>query len=99
MRAGFDIFFAKPGTVSEKYCEVCGTLCAVRRDVVGPTSFASAMAQRHTLHDQFACPHGGQAWHERALRLAQAIEESPSPRVAAMMRQDLEDLLREHGLR
>lgn len=97
MRTGYDIFFAEPGTVSEKHCNVCGALCEARRDVMGPTSFASAMAKRHTLHDQFACPHGGQAWHDRALALVEAIEETPSPRVADMLRLDLEDLLREHG--
>ena len=94
---GYDYFIADPGT-EEKHCRVCGTKCEASRNVYGPTGFAAAMAQDVRLHDMFVCPHAGQVWHDQALRLVLAIEDTPSKRVASLMKQDLVDLLQEHGI-
>lgn len=56
-------------------------------------------ARKNTVHVQFACPHGGQEGHEKALALVEASEETPSLRVADLLRLDLEELLQEHGRR
>jgi len=98
MMKGYDAFFERPGEVQVRTCQVCATECLVERDKVGPTSFASAVASRHARHDFFRCPNADESWHEQALRLVRAIEETPSKRVASLMKDDLRDLLREQGI-
>jgi hypothetical protein len=66
------------------------------RNVFGPTGFVSAMAKRFRAHDEFVCPHTDEAWHDKALQLAIAINETPSKRLAELMRADLDDLLQEN---
>ncbi|MFQ5913345.1 MAG: hypothetical protein ACE5JS_09190 [Nitrospinota bacterium] len=95
---GFDFFIAEAGSKGEYHCGVCNTKCEVKRNVYGPTTFAEAMAKTFRYHDLFVCPHRDEKWHEQALNLVQAIEETPSRRVAQLMAQDLEDLLRENGI-
>lgn len=94
---GYDVFFESPGTVNRRTCQVCGTECLVERNRVGPTSWAAAIGKSEILHDYFYCPHTRKDWHEQALALVEAIENTPSKRVAALMQQDLWDLLSEHG--
>ncbi|MFC1879097.1 hypothetical protein ACFLZW_04220 [Chloroflexota bacterium] len=94
---GYDVFFETPGEVTERICQVCGTTCLVERDEVGPTSWTSAMGKLDIVHDCFHCPNSNHPWHRQALELVQAIEKMPSKRVAALMRDDLLDLLNEHG--
>jgi len=55
------------------------------------------MTRLETVHDYFYCPHKDQTWHNQALALVQAIEETPSKRIASLMQLDLLDLLTEHG--
>jgi len=98
MLVGYDIFYTKPGSTDEMYCLVCNTMCNVKRNTYGPANFASAVARRYDYYDVFICPHAEEEWHEQALQLVLAIEEMPSKRVAALMRQDLEDLLAENGI-
>lgn len=95
---GYDFFIADPGTEQTRYCRVCKTECDVKRNVYGPTSFVTAIAKNFRLHDMFVCPHADTTWHEQALRLVMAIEETPSKRVAQLMQQDLEDLLDENNI-
>ena len=59
---------------------------------------AEAMAKRFVLHDCHSCPRSQEPWHDKALKLVQAIEESPSPSLRAAMRKDLDDLLAQHPL-
>ena len=98
MQNGVDVFFLEPGTAQEMYCRVCHSKCDVRRDVYGPTGFAMAVGKKKKLHDVFTCPHAQEGWHDQALALKRAIEETPSKSVAALMRQDLAELLAEQGL-
>jgi hypothetical protein len=93
---GYDIFFTDPGAASDVTCKVCGAICTVSRNTVGPTSFAAAMGKQKVLHDVFTCPDTQQPWHVEALRLAEAVDSAPSPRVAELIRRDLADLLRAH---
>lgn len=97
MNKGIDTFFEPPGTVNHRSCLACGTTCLVKRNQIGPTSWASAMAKAEDHHDYFYCPNSGQDWHDQAISLVQAIEAMPSKRVAALMEQDLFDLLSAHG--
>jgi hypothetical protein len=96
-RKGYDVFFSEPERLDEINCKVCGSLCRVERDVLSPTGWAEAMTERGHWHDYFYCPHRDQPWHEQALELVLAIENTPSKRIAELMRLDLEDLLKEQG--
>lgn len=97
MILGYDVFHETPGTVDERRCKVCGAVCDVTRNYMGATSWAESMAKKKHLHDRFVCPNTGADWHERAYRLVERIEESPSETVAGLMRQDLDKLLAQHG--
>lgn len=95
-QTGYDFFIGEANGGEEHHCRVCGSLCRVSRDVFGPTSWGTAMARKFTHHDEFVCPHTDKPWHEQALKLVMAIDETPSKRIAALMQADLEDLLREN---
>lgn len=95
---GYDVFFESPGAVQEHACLVCGTTCLVERNKVGPTGWVAAAAKKVVEHDYFYCPNKSQPWHEQALELVQAIEETPSKRIAALMQMDLAELLKENGI-
>ena len=34
---GFDTFYEEPGKIQERYCQICGSLCEVKRNQTGPT--------------------------------------------------------------
>ena len=87
----------KPNTFKEVYCTVCGTLNNVHRSQKGPTSWASAMAGKESLYDEFYCLHGDQQWHKEAVKLQQELEETASQRVKQLYQQDLNEILAEHG--
>lgn len=93
---GYDVFYTEPDEVKTMHCKVCGTLCNVERSVHGPTGWIEGMAGRGHWHDKFECPHSGNPWHEQAIKLFMKIEETPSKRLAELMRLDLEDLLKEN---
>ncbi len=93
---GFDFFIAKPDSGEERDCRVCNSRCKVTRNVFGPTGFVSAMASSFTYHDEFLCPHTDEPWHNQALQLAIEIDATPSKRLAALMKADLQDLLKEN---
>jgi len=78
-------------------CRVCGAGMDAARGLTGPTGFAEAMARRGHLHDRFTCPNSGEPWHREALALRQAMEDTPSRRVRALMGEDLDELLAAHA--
>lgn len=90
--------WAPPGTVREAECAVCGVAVMIEASD-GPTCFAMAMTPRQfrrpNPHDRLRCPNADCEWHEKAVKLVQAIAETPSPRVAELMRQDLDVILTE----
>lgn len=98
MMKGYDTFFEEPGKFPERECQVCGSICEVERNRLGPTGWAEAMGGHAHLHDFFYCPHAKKDWHEQALELVQEIEETSSKRLSTLLQQDLNDLLAEHGI-
>ncbi len=76
---GYELFMPDPGTVEEMECKVCGSVCDVKRGVIGPTSFGEAMGKGSHWHDEFRCPNRDESWHQQALEVLMAIEKSPSP--------------------
>lgn len=61
--------FPASGTVKSAKCGVCGAKMNVSRNILGPTSFAGAMAGKKHRHDEFICPHVAEDWHKRICRL------------------------------
>jgi len=51
------------------------------------------MSGNHTLHDYFSCPNIGKYWHDKAVKLAMAIDRSSSKSIAAVMNKDLQILI------
>lgn len=98
MMKGYDVHFTEPGSAQEMRCHVCDTKCEVKRNAYGPTGFAEAIGKKFRHHDLFVCPYRDEDWHKQALGLVLEIERTPSKRIAELMRQDLEDLLRDHGI-
>jgi len=94
-QTGFDFFTGPPNCGEERVCRVCGSQCTATRNFLGPTSFTTAIARKPSLHDRFLCPHSSEPWHERALELMSAITSSPSQRLAAVMQEELEELLQQ----
>ena len=89
-------YLHSPGTVEARHCEICGAVCDVRRDVETYTGMISAMAKKSVRADVFSCPRQEADWHRQAVQLVDAIAETPSPRLAALMKLDLNDLLTAH---
>jgi hypothetical protein len=54
------------------------------------------MTGNHTRHDSFRCPNIGKDWHDKAVKLVMAINDTPSKSIAAIMNKDLEDVLQQH---
>lgn len=93
----YGFLIGKPDEFDEVTCKVCGKTCNVERSLHGPTSWIDAMTRSGHWHDKFTCPNYQQPWHERAHKLIMKISESPSKRMAELMRLDLEEILHEHG--
>ena len=87
----------KPNIFQSVYCPVCGTLNTVKRNQVGPTNWASAVAGIESLYDEFDCPYFNEPWHAEAVELQQKLEETTSKRVRELYRLDLEEILAAHG--
>ena len=98
LHSGISVFYVEPGTVDSMRCGACGAVCEVRRGVDTATSMVSAMARKTRRVGVFQCPHADADWHYLAIRLVQAIAETPSRRLASLMRQDLEDVLNDSGV-
>lgn len=97
-RKGYDVFFTEPGQAAGMTCRVCGTICDVDRNALGPTGWSMGMSSAKVLHDHFKCPHSEKEWHLKALELVIEIEQSPSKRLIDLMKLDLEDLLKENAV-
>jgi hypothetical protein len=90
---GYDVFYTEPSVSDEIECKACGATCGVKRRITGPTGHLSAMSDNHTLHDSFHCPNIGKDWHDKAVKLVMAIEDTPSKSIATIMNKDLQDTL------
>lgn len=92
---GYDYFTSAPGEVESMLCRVCAEKMQVRRNVNGPTGFAEAIAGSKHLHDAFACPNSGHDWHDQAIELMEAIDETPSRTIADLIKAELKQVVRE----
>ena len=93
---GYDSFTPSPGEYESWKCRVCGSRAAVRRNVYGPTGYAEAMAKKGHLHDSFSCPNSDKDWHKQSMNLTREKESTSSPRIAALISKDLQEILANH---
>ena len=96
--AGYDLFFREPGSLAACQCLICGTACAVERNVFGPTSLAQAQAGQGQWHDRFACPRSAETWHRQAEGLLFELETA-GPHCRPILAAELDALLRRAGVR
>ena len=94
---GYDFFVAEANSGEDRVCLVCGEECLASRNAYGPMGLVSAMSKRSARHDRFVCPHADEEWHKKALRLKIAIDETPSMRIAEIMKSDLAFILPERS--
>jgi hypothetical protein len=68
----------------------------VRRNVLGPTNWASALGGRAfwRRHDEWACSHSEESWHEQVLRLRLEAERTPSRAIQAILEREIQQILR-----
>ena len=100
---GLDSFFLTPGAEDVPPCGVCGGALQVTRGLVGPTSWAAAIAAKQGSdevkarvkipHDQALCPDAGEGWHVHARRLVREAADTASPSVRALILGDLAAVL------
>jgi len=95
---GVDVFYTEPSVSETIKCRACGSLCNVKRNATGPTGHLSAMTGNHTRHDSFRCSNIGKDWHDKAVKLVMAINDTPSKSIAAVMSKDLQGILKQHSL-
>jgi len=93
---GVTVFITEPGEYEELRCSVCGSICDVKRNVMGPRCFAEAVGKRQGLHDKFECPHVEEDWHEDCFDLSEQCMEMSSPTLRAMIGKDLFERLDGH---
>ena len=99
LHAGWDYITSEPGQHVVLHCRVCREPMAVERDIVGPTSWAEAMAVRcgqtkgHP-HDSFHCTLSGEPWHRQALALRQEAAQTASRRLADLLNQEADEIVR-----
>jgi len=91
-----DTFITRPDEQDAINCRVCGRACRISRYVVGPTSWATAMARKHTPHDAFVCYYAEQEWHQQAKALVVERDKTNSARLRAFIQADLDELLAAH---
>ncbi len=76
---------------------MCGTKMIVEKAIPYPTHFGHALGAKWDLHDIHECPHRDEEWHQTARSLVEEIEETPSKSMAKILKNDLDDILRENG--
>ena len=90
---GYDHFTPDAGTCSWRRCEACGTMCDIKRNHVGKRT---RWGPSDSVFDVFTCPNADIKWHTEVIKILQAMTDTPSPRIAAIMKKDVDDLLKEN---
>lgn len=88
---GYDYFTPDPGKWKTKRCKACGTQCDIERNHTGKRT---RWGPSDSVFDVFSCPNANIKWHTEVIKILQAIRDTPSPRIAAIMKKDVDDILR-----
>ena len=92
VHTGLDFISTTPGLLKEWFCVVCGTQAKEERNVVGPASWAGAMAKVHTLHDIFTCPHSQEDWHRQMRALRQEQKKTASHCLRSILEEEIAEI-------
>jgi hypothetical protein len=95
---GYGFFITEPNAHKLLKCNICGAKCRVKRNLPAKSGWIATMGGAGKPHDVFHCPKLKKKWHDKAIDLVMEIEETPSKRLAKLMKKDLKDLLREHNI-
>lgn len=99
LRCQSDFAFCHPAAYLTACCDVCGQSMSATRNVLGPTSFAEAMAVRFGpsdghLHDEFGCNDRDETWHRQAKAIQIQARESASQRLSDLLTEEADELVR-----
>lgn len=61
--------FPAPGTREAIKCGACNVDMKVKRNAIGPTSFAESVSNGFHMHDYFTCPNLEKIWHKQICKL------------------------------
>jgi hypothetical protein len=75
------------------HCGVCGDAMVEKRDCYGPRGFAQAIGGGKSKYDCFNCPNAEEMWHRQVVVLRNKADQSPSAKLANMMRDEANEIL------
>lgn len=93
LEKGYDICYSDPGKHNTLNCATCNAPMEVKRDIMGPTSFAEAVGKGKHLHDEFKCPHAVEDWHIQVRELRKEIKKTPSKAIELILREEIGKIL------
>lgn len=91
------MFIKEPNTFEAIRCRICGSVCKVERNALGPTCYAEGICGRNRLHDRFECPHIGEVWHNRCMIQYKALKTTGDSALTELARRDLLSMASENA--
>ena len=82
------------GTVKNANCGICGKQMNVKRNVLGPTGWAEAMAKRKHRYDSFTCPYYEKDWHKKIINLINEARNTSSSNIIKIIEKEIYKILR-----
>lgn len=98
LTSGSDHCFPEPGKYRIVHCGVCGERMGVRRNVLGPTSYAETMLVRDGRskghrHDSFTCTLREAPWHKQARAIREEADQTSSKRLADLLNAEADEIV------
>jgi len=91
---GQERYSPAPQTVFEDvFCGVCGELMLVKRNELGPTSFAEAMDGSRHHHDHFYCQNIEEKWHRQAKGIINFKKTIPSAYLTNILDDEIQTII------
>ena len=93
---GINIRLTDPNAMERVSCTACSMDMEVKRGVIGPTSWAGALARKEREHDYWACPNNELDWHDQIVGLIQEKQGTISRTLKALIQIDIDAIRDEH---
>ncbi len=93
---GINIRLTEPDAMERVSCTACSMDMEVNRRVIGPTSWAGALARKEHEHDYWACPNNDLEWHDQIVGLIQEKLGTVSRTLRALIQDDIDAIRDEH---
>ena len=91
--------YPDPGTIKKVKCGVCSRQMNVKRNVLGPTSWAESMGGGKHRHDSFTCPNLKKGWHEKVVNLKLDASITESSKIKKILEEEIVELLEANAVR